>query len=690
MPDPPRRRRPHAGPSRAAACCLVAAAVALVVAGTTAQRPALESGLDLTSLDPSVRPQDDLYAHVNGGWLARTGIPADRVLFAAANVLEEEVARDLRAIIEEVAAIPNPEKGSPEQQIADLYRSLTDEAWIEALGFTPIQEGLARIFAIDDTSGIAAEAGLLASLGSGGPFGAQLAYDPANPRIPAVSLSQSGIMLPDRDYYLVDDTRYIAARAAYEQYLGRIFTLVGRPRPVEDAAALVALEAKLAEAQWTRADSRDPIKTDNHFTLDQMRKEMPGFDWRAWAKPQGIDKIRTLTIAQPSFFKRFAELMQSEPLDAWKAWLAARYITASAPFLSNDFAMARFDFFGAWLTGQVEPIERWKRGVSLVSGYLGDALGRLYVERHFPASSKARVEKIVDNILSAYRRAILRLDWMSTPTKDEALLKLSTLTSKVGYPERWRSFRGLEIRRDDLIGNIERAKQFETSFRARWMSRANAQSGWLMTPQTVNAYYSPLRHEIVFPAAMLQPPYFNADADDAVNYGAIGAVIGHEIGHSLDDQGRHFDGSGQLRDWWTPADDLEYRRRTAPLVEQANADSPLDGVFLNGALTLGENFGDLGGLTIAYRAWQLSLNGRPAQVIDGYTGDQRFFMGWAQMWRGKIRDEYVPQFVLSSPHAPGRFRTNLPVSNMPEFYAAFDVKPGDGLYRPAERRVRIW
>ncbi len=683
------RRRSGVGPLAAAGGCLLAAVLAFG-AGPMAQRPALESGLDLTSIDTAVRPQDDLYAHVNGGWLARTHMPRDRVRFTAATALEEQVTTDLRVLIEEVSAIPNPEKGSPEQQIADLYRSLMDEAWLEALGSRPIEEDLSRIFSIDDTSGIAAEAGLLASRGTGGPFDAQLAYDPANPRIPAVSLSQSGIMLPDRDYYLVDNERYVAARAAYEQYLARIFTLVGRPRPADEAALLLALERKLAEAQWPRADSRDELKTNNHLTLDQLRQQMPGFDWRAWAKPQGIDKIRTLRLSELSFFSRFAELIQSEPLDAWKAWLAARYITASAPLLSRDFAAARFDFFGSWLTGQEEPIERWKRGVSLVNGYLGDPLGRLYVERHFPASSRARVQRIVDNVLSAYRRAVLGLDWLSTPTKDEALLKLSTLTSKVGYPERWRSFRGLEIRRDDLNGNVERAKRFETEFRTRWMSRVNSQGGWLLTPQTVNAYYSPLRHEIVFPAAMLQPPFFNARADDAVNYGAIGAVIGHEIGHSLDDQGRHFDGSGQLRDWWTPADDLEYRRRVAPLVEQANVSSPFDGLFLNGDLTLGENFGDLGGLVIAYRAWKLSLNGRPAAVIDGYSGEQRFFLGWAQIWRGKTRDEYMPQFILSDPHAPGRFRTNLPVSNMPEFYAAFDVRPGDRLYRAPEDRVRIW
>lgn len=668
----------------------IAAAILCAAGSLTAQRPTLKSGLDLSSFDHSIRPQDDLYSYVNGGWLAGVDIPPDRVAFSAATELEERVYRDLQAIIEEVLAIARPEPGSPEQQIADLYRSLTDEAWIEALGMKPIEERLDRIFSIHKRNLIATESGALASIGAGGPFGASIALDPANPRIPAVHLSQSGIMLPDRDYYLTDHDVYAGALDDYRGYLTRIFTLVGRPRPVQDAALLIALETKLADAQWTRAESRDPVKTHNVYTLKQLEREMPGFDWHAWAKPQGVDKIKTLVIAQPSFFKRFAELIDTEPLDAWKAWLAARYITASAPFLSSDFSDARFEFFGRLLTGQEEPIDRWKRGVSLVNGYLGDALGRLYVDRHFPATSKARVDKIVSNVLSAYRRAILRLDWMVASTKDEALLKLETLDTKIGFPARWRSFRGLEIRRDDLLGNIERAKQFETAFRTRSLSRPAARGGWLMTPQTVNAYYSPLRHEIVFPAAILQPPYFDPEADDAVNYGAIGAIIGHEIGHALDDRGRQFDADGQLRDWWSTEDDAEYRRRTRVLVDQFDAYSPLEGTRVNGSLTLGENFGDLGGLVIAYRAWKLSLGNRPAEVIDGYAGDQRFFIGWAQIWRTKEREEYLRQFLLSNAHAPSRFRANGPISNMPEFYAAFDVQPGDRLFRSPERRARIW
>jgi len=669
---------------------LIVPIVVIAVASATAQRPTLQSGLDLTSIDHDVRPQDDLYQYVNGGWLARTEIPADRVAYSASTEIEERTYRDLRAIIEEIAAEDNPAKGSPEQQISDLYRSLMDEDWINALGVKPIAEGLDRIHGIDNGREFAAEAGYLASIGSGGPFGAQLAFDPVDPKVPAIQLMQSGIMLPDRDYYLIDEEPYAGVRGQYEEYLTHIFTLTGRPRPADEAAAVLALEGKLARAQWTRAESRDPIKTYNKFTLNDLVKQMPGFDWKAWAKPQGVDRVRVFIVTQPSFFKRFAELVESEPIDAWRAWLAARYVTASAPFLSDDFADARFDFFGTLLTGQEDAIPRWKRGVSLVNGYLGESLGRMYVDRHFPASSKARVEKMVDNLISAYRRAILRIDWLSEATKDEALLKLSTITSKIGFPARWRSYRGLEIRRDDLLGNIERAKKYETAYRARWVGRASGPGGWLMTPQTVNAYYSPVMHEIVFPAAILQPPFFNPDADDAVNYGAIGAVIGHEIGHSLDDRGRHFDGNGRIRDWWTPEDSTEYRKRTQELVDQFNAYSPMEGVKVNGSLTLGENFGDLGGLIIAYRAWQLSLRGRPSPVIDGFTGEQRFFMGWAQIWRGKQREEYLRQFVLNNPHAPSVYRTNGPVSNMPEFFRAFDVQPGDALFRDPDQRIRIW
>jgi predicted metalloendopeptidase len=669
---------------------LIVPIVVVAVATATAQRPTLQSGIDLTSIDHSVRPQDDLYQHVNGGWLARTEIPADRVAYSASTEIEERTYRNLQAIVEEMVAKDNLQKGSPEQQIADLYRSLMADDWINALGVRPIQKGLDRIHGIDTPREFAAEAGYLASIGSGGPFGAQLAFDPVDPRVPAIQLMQSGIMLPDRDYYLVDEEPYRSVRRQYEDYLTRIFALTGRPRPADEAAAVLALETQLAEAQWTRAASRDPIRTFNKFGMNDLIEQMPGFDWRSWAKPQGVDRVRVFIVAQPSFFKRFAELVESEPIESWRAWLAARYVTASAPFLSDDFADARFGFFGTLLTGQEEAIPRWKRGVSLVSGYLGESLGRLYVDKHFPASSKARVERMVDNLISAYRRAILRIDWLSEATRDEALLKLSTMTSKIGFPARWRSYRGLEIRRDDLLGNIERAKKFETGYRARWVGRASGPGGWLMPPQTVNAYYSPVTHEIVFPAAILQPPFFNPDADDAVNYGAIGAVIGHEIGHSLDDRGRHFDGNGRIRDWWTPEDSAEYKARTQELVDQFNAYSPMDGVKVNGSLTLGENFGDLGGLVIAYRAWQLSLRGRPSPVLDGYTGEQRFFMGWAQIWRGKQREEYLRQFVLNNPHAPSVYRTNGPVSNMPEFFRAFDVQPGDALFREPEQRIRIW
>ncbi|HUF46583.1 MAG TPA: M13 family metallopeptidase [Vicinamibacterales bacterium] len=648
------------------------------------------SGIDLATLSPAIRPQDDLYGHVNDRWLQATALPGDRVLYSAATELQDGVFADLHTIIEDAVAVERPRRGSPTQQIADLYRSLIDVERLRSLGVSPIRADLDRIFAITNPSGIAAEAGRMASTGRGGPFEASLAFNPATPSVPAIRLSQSGVMLPDREYYLEDRDVYVAARQDYVRYLARIFALVGRPAPHDDAAALVALETRLAGVQWTRADSRDPLRTSTPFTLRDLERQMPGFDWRAWAEPQGISRNATVVLAQPSFFEGFAGLIQSEPLEVWQLWLAARLLTSTAPFLHESFGAARFDFFGRLLTGQEEPIERWKRGVSLVNGYLGDALGRLYVERHFSAASRTRVERMVQQVRAAYRQALEASDWLAASTRREALRKLSTLTIKVGYPSRWRHYNGLVIRADDLVGNIERAKRFEAAYRSRSLDAREQRMAWLITPQTVNAYYGPSSHEIVVAAALLQPPYFDPAADDAVNYGAIGAVIGHEIGHALDDRGRRYDADGRLRDWWTPDDDAEYRRRAAALVAQFSGYRPLPDVAINGALTLGENLGDLSGLIIAHRAWQLSLEGRPSPVLDGLTGDQRFFIGWARIWREKQRDEYLRAFVLSNPHAPAPFRTNGTVTNVPAFYDAFGVTAGDALFRPPESRVRIW
>ena len=647
------------------------------------------SGLDPAEFDPGVRPQDDLFRHVNGRWLESTDVPPEKVSYDTFVHLADKVEADLRIIIEEIAASPNKRRGSPEQQIGDLYTSLMDESRVEALGYSPIRPQLDRIYQLRSAAEFAAEAGRLSAGGVGGPFDGSLAVEPESGEM-VVHLTQSGILLPDRDYYLTDSPRYLEIRAQYVEYLARIFALVGRQDASLDARAVLALETELARAQWSQADSRDPVRTANRFRFAELPRVLPGFDWRAWAEPQGIHQLRFIVLAQPSFFKRFAQLSASTPLDTWKAWLAARYITASAPFISSPFSDARFAFFGRVLSGQEEPRTRWRRGVSFVNGYLGDAIGRLYVEKHFPPAARARVARMVENIITTFRGAIEESEWMTPPTRRKARQKLSRLSIKIGYPDNWRGYRGLEIKADDLLGNMLRARQFDNEYRLARVRGAGTRDAWLIAAQTPNAYYGPGQNELVVTAALLQPPVFDSQADDAANYGAIGAIIGHEIGHAFDDRGRFYDGSGTVRDWWTSEDEKGFAERTRVLVAQFNEFSPAPGLKVNGELTRAENVGDLAGLSIAHRAYRRSLRGRPAPVIEGLTGDQRFFLSWARVWRGKVRDEYLRQWLLSSPHAPTRYRANAPVSNLDAFYEAFQVRPGDRLWRDPARRVQIW
>ena len=568
-----------------------------------AQSP--RSGLDVAGFDRSVLPQDDLYRYVNGGWLARVGMPGDRVSYGAFAEIAEKTERDLRAIIEEVAARPNRPRGSTAQQIADLYTSVVDEARLEQLGTTAIQPQLRRIDAIRSARDLAAEAGYLSSIAAGGPFGGTVGLDPLNPGAPVARVTQGGTLLPDRDYYLKDDPTLARVRAQYLQYLTHIFELCGRAAPADDARAVLALETALARIMWTETENRTGA-TYTRFTLRQLAVEMPGFDWAAWAKPQGIDRSPAVILAQPSFFKAFAAMVPEVPIGTWQAWLVSRYVTAAAPYLSKAFDLARFDFFGSVITGQELPRTRWKRGVSMVSSYLGDAIGRLYVEKHFPPAARVRVQKMLANVLAAYRDALREAEWMSPQARSEALDKLAAISTGVGYPERWRDYSQLTIRPDDLLGNWQRALKFESQTRLGNVA-GSAGGEWVLPPQTVNAYYSPSANEIVIPAAILQPPLFDAGADDAVNYGAAGALIGHELSHAFDDRGRRFDGAGAVRDWWTAADARAYEQRLARLTAQMNTYEPLPGLRVNGALTAPESMGDLGGLAIAFRAYQASL-----------------------------------------------------------------------------------
>jgi predicted metalloendopeptidase len=669
------------------------AAFGLVLAGVAAAAPGptpLKSGLDPASFDTSVRPQDDLFQYVNGAWIAKTDIPPDRVTYGVFDELTDQAEANVRTIIEDLIAKGPYKQGSSAQQIADLYRSMLDEDRTERLGLSPVLPELRKIDAIGNTRDFAIEAGYLASVAGGGPFGGSVGLDPRDPTRLVVQIAQGGTLLPDRDYYLGSEPRLVEIRRQYQTYLAQLLALAGRSHAEADAAAVLSLETDLARAEWPLADSRDPAKTYNWFDLGDLASKMPGFDWTAWAKPQGIDRAQGLVLAQPSFFKAFAAMVPATPLETWKAWLVTRHLTAQAPYLSRAFSDLRFDFFGRVLSGQEAVRVAWKRGVGLANSFAGDAVAKRYVQRYFSPAARARAEKLVSQIVEAYRLTIRDLDWMSAATRRGALEKLFTLATKVGYPDQWRDYTGFVVKADDLIGNLQRGRTFDNEYRMATVRLSADHGNWLITPQTVNAYYNPMLNEIVIPAAMLQPPLFDVDADDAVNYGAIGAVIGHEIGHAFDGLGRQFDASHHARDWWKPADEAEFRTRALRLVRQFDGYSPAAGLHVNGLLTLGENVGDLGGLSIAHRAYTLSLKGKPSPVIDGLTGDQRFFLGWAQIWRSKMRDEYIRQMVLAVPYAPPAFRANGPLSNLQEFYDAFEVKAGDKLYRAPGDRVKIW
>jgi putative endopeptidase len=669
----------------------VAAALVSVI-GIACSQPVspLKSGIDVAGQDPSVRPQDDFYRHVNGGWMAKAQIPADHTSIGSFVDLRDAAERNVRTLIEESAKSPDRTPGSIAQQIGDLYASFTAEAQVEQLGITPVKAELDRIAAIKTTADVAEYMGYLSTIDIGG-VGLNVNADAKNPTATALYFGQSGItLLPDRDYYLANDPKLVETRAKYVAYLEKIFTLVGHPSAAGEAKAVLALETAIAKVQWPAAELRDAVKSYNKYTFASLPKEMPGFDWAVWATATGFEKPVDVIVAQPSFAKGFAALVSATPIATWKAWLVAQVVSARAPYLSASFATPRFEFFDGTLRGQQVVRTRQERGVTLVNMSMGEAVGSLYVKKYFPPEAKARMQRMVTNLLEAYRQSISAVDWMTPETKKAALDKLSKFMPQIGYPDVFRSYTGLVIKADDLVGNVDRLAKFESDYERAKLGKPVDRTEWGMTPQTVNAYYSPLLNKIVFPAAILQPPFFQFDADDAVNYGGIGAVIGHEIGHGFDDQGRHFDGAGALRDWWLPQDDQEFRKRASMLVAQYNAFTPLPGLHVNGQLTLGENIGDLGGLTIAYRAYKISLAGKPAPVIDGFTGDQRVFLGFGQIWRTKMRDEQMRVQVMSNPHSPGEYRANAPVSNVDAFYDAFNVKPGDKMYRPPQERVKIW
>jgi putative endopeptidase len=654
-----------------------------------AAAPALASGLIQENFDRSVRPQDDLYRFVNGTWLKNTEIPADKSNYGTFMVLSDGAEQNLHVIVEE-AARANAPTGSDQQLIGDFYASFMDEARAEELGLTPLQPELDRIAAIKDRKQLLDYLSRAQLLMIDNPIGAQIFADASNPDVNTLWLFQAGLGLPERDYYFSKEQRFTAIRAAYEQHIDNVFKLTGRKDSAAVAKKLMAFETRLATASWPAVEMRDIEKFYNPVTVEAAEKATPGIDWSAWLEQMTLAGTGQFVLAQPDYFKAVGKAVADVPLATWKDYLTLRAIDAYSPYLSKAFVDENFDFYSRTLSGVPQLKPRWKRALAELEGSTGDLLGKEYVKRHFPPEAKARMDELVANLLKAFDVSIDELEWMGPATKQEAHDKVRNFTVKVGYPTQWKQYDGLVTHPDDLLGNVLRAREVNVQRELRKVGKPVDKTEWGLTPQTVNAYYNPLGNEIVFPAAILQPPFFDMNADDAVNYGGIGAVIGHEISHGFDDEGRKFDGKGVLRDWWTPADNELFEARAKALVKQFNAFSPLPGMNVNGELTLGENIGDLSGLAVAFKAYQLALDGKPAPVLDGFTGDQRFFIGWGQIWARKYREDEAIKRLKTDPHSPEPYRTNGIVRNMPAFVAAFDVKEGDQLFLPTDQRVRIW
>ncbi len=645
-------------------------------------------------MDPTVRPQDDLFGHVNGRWLASTEIPSDRASWGGFAALADEAERQVRAIVEEQArlvAAGQAEPGSPAQQIGDLYTSFMDEERIEGLGATPLGGPLAALGQVADLDALATFLGEQERTGGGGLFGAYVGTDDRRSDRYVVNLVQGGLGLPDESYYRED--KFAEVRASYLSYLTRILGLAGLPDPAALADQVLAVETRLAQGHWERAETRDVLRTYNLRTFAEVVELAPGFPWQAYADAIGANEqtLAEVVVRQPSYFEHLSEVLGELDLDQWKAWMAVRVVRAASPYLSSDFVTCNFEFYGRTLAGTPELRARWKRGVSFVEGSVGEAVGELYVARHFPPASKAQMDRLVANLLAAYRERIGALDWMTEETKGRAFAKLDTFRPKIGYPEKFRDYSALQVDPTDLLGNAHRAAAFEHDRQLAKIGSPVDRDEWFMLPQMVNAYYNPGTNEICFPAAILQRPFFAPDADPAENYGGIGAVIGHEVGHGFDDQGSHYDADGNMNEWWTADDRAAFQRRADALVAQFDGLSPraLPEESVNGSLTVGENIGDLGGLTIGLAAYLLSLGDSPVPTTDGLTGVQRLFLNWGHVWRTKYRDELARQLLTVDPHSPPELRANI-VRNLDEFHAAFRTGPGDGLWLDPEERVRIW
>jgi len=647
------------------------------------------SGLFLNNFDRSVRPQDDMYRFVNGTWLKNTEIPADRSNYGAFTLLSDEAEKNLRIIVEEGAAANAP-TGSDQQLIGDFYSSYMDEARVEQLGIKPLQPELDRIAAIQDRKQLLDYLARAQLLLIDNPIGTVILADARNPDLNTLWTGQAGFGLPERDYYFSDEKRFVEIRAAYEKYIDKVLGLAGRKDSAALAREIMAFETRLAKASWTAVQLRDVEKLYNPVTVAEAEQATPGIKWSTWLTQMGLPGSGQMVLSQQDYFQEVGKAIDDVPLATWRDYLTLRAIDSYSPYLSQAFVDANFDFYQRTLSGTPQLKPRWKRALAEVESSTGDLLGKEYVKRHFPPEAKQRMDGLVANLLKAFDVSIDELEWMGPDTKKAAHDKIRNFTVKIGYPTKWKDYTGLVTRKDDLLGNVLRAREVRVKREVAKVGQPVDKTEWYMTPQTVNAYYNPLANEIVFPAAILQPPFFDMKADDAVNYGGIGAVIGHEISHGFDDQGRKFDGRGVLRDWWTDKDNELFMARAGALVKQYNAYSPIPGTNLDGELTLGENIGDLSGLAVAYKAYQLALDGQTAPVLDGFTGDQRFFIGWSQVWARNYREDELRKRLKTDPHSPSEYRANGILRNMPAFGKAFDVKEGDKLYLPPEQLVRIW
>jgi len=649
----------------------------------------LTSGIDLTAVDKNVRAQDDFFRHVNGAWLTQTEIPADKSRYGLFNVLYDDTQKNLKTLIQKSAST-EAEKGSNTQKLGDMYNSYMNTELTNKKGITPLQSLLDNISSTQNMLQLSKAFGELYVLGVGGTFNFYTSPDAKDPEITTMYLYQSGLTLPDRDYYSKEEEKFVNLRTATEIYMAEILTKVGHESGTKAARKIMALEKDIAGKHLSRVESRDAEKNYNKRSATQVKKLLGNFDWQAYADASGVGQVSDMVVRNLPYFEEMAGIFAAHDLQTWKDYLIFNLVDTYASRLSQDMVDLHFAFHSTTLSGIPEQRPRWKRAVAATSNVLGEVLGQQYVERHFTPEAKAKMDVLVQNLTKAYGDSINQLEWMTVETKKAALEKLAAFTPKIGYPDKWRDYSNLDIKADDLVGNYIRYATFDHFEDTDKIGKPVDKADWGMTPQTINAYYSPVRNEIVFPAGILQSPFFDLKADDAVNYGAIGTVIGHEIGHGFDDQGSKYDGQGNLRSWWTDADRAEFDVLGKKLVAQFNKFEPIKGQSINGELTLGENIGDLAGVTIGYKAYQMSLNGTYAPMIDGLTGDQRFFMGYAQVSRSKSREDALRAQLISDPHSPGEFRVNGIVGNVDAFYQAFDVKESDAIHLKPDDRVKIW